>query len=438
MPPSVDDWVPENHLARFVVDIVSRLDLSTIKNGYAGRGSDAYPPSMMVALLFYAYATGVFSSRKIERATYDSVAFRYIAVNTHPDHDTIASFRKRFLKELNALFVQILLIAHEMGILKLGSVSLDGTKIKANASKHHALSWGYAHKLEKQLKDEIKELMNKAKQADKEDLPEGMNIPEELARRESRLEAIAAAKTLIEQRAAERFAKEQQTYVEKLAAREAKEKETGKKPKGRSPMPPEPGPKNKDQVNLTDRDSRIMPSQGGGFEQAYNGQAAVDIETMLIVENHITQQSNDKLEVTPAVENLSSLPDKLGTVDKLLADAGYFSTDNVEECESNEIIPYIAAERQRHNELLQNRFTEPDPLTGPADPVAEMKHRLKTLAGKAVYAKRKCTVEPVFGIIKAAMGFRQFLLRGLDRVAGEWDLVCIAYNIKRLYALNEP
>jgi predicted house-cleaning noncanonical NTP pyrophosphatase (MazG superfamily) len=292
---------------------------------------------MMVALLFYAYATGVFSSRKIERATYDSVAFRYIAVNTHPDHDTIASFRKRFLKELKALFVQILLIAHEMGILKLGSVSLDGTKIKAHPSKHHALSWGYAHKLEKQLKDEIKELLNKAKQADKEDLPEGMNIPEELACRESRLEAIATAKTLIEQRAAERFAKEQQAYEEKLAAREAKE--TGKKPKGRSPMPPEPGPKNKDQVNLTDSDSRIMPSQGGGFEQAYNGQAAVDIETMLIVENHITQQSNDKLEVTPAVENLSYLPDKLGAVDKLLADAGYFSTDNVEECESKHMVP---------------------------------------------------------------------------------------------------
>jgi len=436
MPPSVDDWVPENHLARFVVDIVSRLDLSTIKNGYAGRGSDAYPPSMMVALLFYAYATGVFSSRKIERATYDSVAFRFIAVNTHPDHDTIASFRRRFLKELKALFVQILLIAHEMGVLKLGSVSLDGTKIKANASKHHALSWSYARKLEKQLKDEIKELLRKAKEADKEDLPEGMNIPEELARRESRLEAIATAKAQIEQRAAERLAKDQQAYEEKLAARKAKEKETGKKPKGRPPTPPKPGPKSTDQVNLTDGDSRIMPSQGGGFEQAYNGQAAVDIDTMLIVESHITQQSNDKLEVTPAVENLSSLPDKLGTVDKLLADAGYFSTDNVEECESNHMVPYIAGERQQHNELLQDRFTEPDPLTGPANPVAEMKHRLKTIAGKAVYAKRKCTVEPVFGIIKAAMGFRQFLLRGLDRVAGEWHLVCIAYNIKRLYALS--
>jgi transposase len=436
MPPSVDDWVPENHLARFVVDIVARLDLSPIKNAYAGRGSDAYPPNIMVALLFYAYATGVFSSRKIEGATYDSVAFRYIAVNTHPDHDTIASFRKRFVKELKALFTQILLIAHEMGVLKLGSVSLDGTKIKANASKHHALSWDYARKLEKQLKGEIKELLRKAKQADKQDLPEGMNIPEELARRESRLEAIAAAKTQIEQRAAERFTKEQQEYKEKLAARKAKEKETGKKPKGRPPTPPEPGPKSKDQINLTDTDSRIMPSQGGGFEQAYNGQAAVDIDSMLIVENHITQQSNDKLEVTPAVENLSRLPHNLGMVDTLLADAGYFSGDNVEECEIHDIVPYIAAKRQRHNAPPQDRFTEPEPLTATADPVTKMKHRLETIAGKAVYAKRKCTVEPVFGIIKAAMGFRQFLLRGLNRVAGEWDLVCIAYNIKRLYALS--
>ena len=436
MPPSVDDWVPENHLSRFVVDIVGRLDLSPIKNAYAGRGSDAYPPNIMVALLFYGYATGVFSSRKIEGATYDSVAFRYIAANTHPDHDTIASFRKRFLKELKALFVQILLIAHEMGVMKLGSVSLDGTKIKANASKHHALSWDYARKLEKQLKGEIKDLLRKAQKADKENLPEGMNIPEELARRESRLEAIAAAKAQIEQRAAERFAKEQQEYEEKLASRKAKEKETGKKPGGPRPKPPEPGPKSKDQANLTDSESRIMPSSKGGFEQAYNGQAAVDIDSMLIVENHITQQSNDKLELAPAVENLSRLPEALGTLDTLLADTGYFSSDNVEKCESNHIVPYIAVERQQHNPPPEDRFTEPAPLTAPADPVTEMKHRLKTIAGKAVYAKRKCTVEPVFGIIKAAMGFRQFLLRGLDLVSGEWDLVCIAYNIKRLHALS--
>jgi transposase len=436
MPPSVDDWVAKDHLARFVLDIVSRLDLTPIKNAYAGRGSDAYPPHIMVALLFYAYATGVFSSRKIEQATYDSVAFRYIAANTHPDHDTIASFRKRFLKELKALFIQILLIAHEMGVLKLGSVSLDGTKIKANASKHHALSWDYARKLEKQLKDEIRELLHKAKQTDKHELPEGMSIPEELARRQSRLDAIAAAKAKIEQRAAERFAKEQRAHEKKLSERKAKEKKTGKKPGGPKPKPPEPGAKGKDQVNLTDRESRIMPSSKGGFEQAYNGQAAVDVDSMLIVENHITQQTNDRQQLAPAVESLSRLPQSLGKVDTLLADTGYFSSDNIEACEKEHIVPYIAVERQRHNMPPEERFTEPEPLTGPADPVQEMKHRLKTVAGKAVYAKRKSTVEPVFGIIKAAMGFRQFLLRGLEWVSGEWDLVCMAYNIKRMHALR--
>jgi transposase len=437
MPPSLEDWVPEDHLARFVVDIVSRLDLSAIRNSYAGRGSDAYPPSMMTALLFYSYATGVFSSRKIEQGTYDSVALRYVAVNTHPDHDTIATFRRRFLKELKALFTQILLVAHEMGLMKLGSVSLDGTKIKANASKHHALSWEHACKLEKQLKGEIEELLRKAQRADQEDLPEGLKIPEELSRRESRLEAIAAAKAEIERRAAERFAKEQEEHQGKLAAREAKEKSTGKKPRGRTPTPPEPGPKSKDQVNLTDSESRIMPSSSGGFDQSYNAQATVDVDSLLVVENHVTQQSNDKRELVPAVESLCDLPGSLGAVDTLLADAGYFSQSNVEECKGKNIIPYIAADREQHNASLEDRFTEPAPLLGPADPVTQMKHRLKTIVGKAIYAKRKSTVETVFGIIKAVMGFRQFLLRGLKQVAGEWDLVCIAYNLKRMYALSE-
>ena len=419
-----------------MVDIVSRLDLSTIKNGYAGRGSDAYPPSMMTALLFYSYATGVFSSRKIQQATYDSVAFRYVAVNTHPDHDTIATFRRRFLKELKSLFTQILLVAHEMGLMKLGSVSLDGTKIKANASKHHALSWEHACKLEKQLKGEIEELLRKAQRADNEDLPEGMNIPEELLRRESRLEAIAAAKVEIERRATERFAKEQEAHQAKLTDREAKEKSTGKKPRGRTPTPPQPGPKSKDQVNLTDSESRIMPSSSGGFEQSYNAQASVDVDSMLIVENHITQQSNDKLELAPAVENLCNLPENLGAVDTLLADTGYFSQNNVEQCKGKNIVPYIAAEREKHNKAPEDRFTEPEPLVVPVDSVTDMKHRLKTMAGRAIYAKRKSTVEPVFGIIKAVMGFRQFLLRSLKLVAGEWDLVCIAYNLKRMYALS--
>jgi hypothetical protein len=354
----------------------------------------------------------------------------------HPDHDTIATFRRRFLRELKSLFTQILLVAREMGLMKLGSVSLDGTKIKANASKHHALSWEHARKLEKQLKGEIEELLRKAQRADKEDLPEGMNIPEELSRRESRLEAIAAAKAEIERRAAERFAKEQQEHQAKLAAREAKKKSTGKKPRGRTPRPPEPGPKSKDQVNLTDSESRIMPSSSGGFDQSYNAQATVHVDSMLIVENHITQQSNDKLELAPAVENLCSLPGSLGSVDTLSADTGYFSRNNVEQCKSKNIIPYIATEREQHNATPEERFTEPEPLVAPADPVTEMKHRLKTTVGKAIYAKRKSTVEPVFGIIKAVMGFRQFLLRGLNKVTGEWDLVCIAYNLKRMHALS--
>ena len=393
-------------------------------------------PTSWCRCFFTPTQPGVFSSRKIEQATYDSVAFRYIAANTHPDHDTIASFRKRFLKDLKALFVQILLIAHEMGVLKLGSVSLDGTKIKANASKHHALSWDYARKLEKQLKGEIRDLLHKAKQADKHEPPDGMSIPEELARRQSRLDAIADAKAKIEHRAAERFAKERQAHEKKLSERKAKKKKTGKKPGGPKPKPPEPGPKGKDQVNLTDSESRIMPSSKGGFEQAYNGQAAVDVGSMLVVENHITQQTNDKKQLAPAVQDLCRLPESLGKVDALLADTGYFSSDNVEACEKEHIVPYIAVERQKHNVPVEDRFKEPGPLAEPADSVEKMKHRLKTVAGRAVYAKRKSTVEPVFGIIKAAMGFRHFLLRGLELVSGEWSLVCMAYNIKRMHALR--
>lgn len=215
LPPSMDDWLPEDHLARFVVEIVGQLDLTAIKSSYTGRGSKAHHPEMLLALLFYGYATGVFSSRKLEQATLDSVAFRYIAANDHPDHDTIATFRKRFLPLLTPLFVQILLIAQQMGCLKLGKVSLDGTKIKANASKHRALSWKYACKLEKQLKAEVIDLLRQAEEADRSAKPDGLDIPAELARREERLSAIATAKTEIERRAAERHAEEQSEYEKK-------------------------------------------------------------------------------------------------------------------------------------------------------------------------------------------------------------------------------
>jgi transposase len=436
LPPSVQDWLPEGHLARFVVEIVEQLDLRSLKASYAGRGSQPYNPAMLLALLFYGYSTGVFSSRKLERSTYDSVAFRFIAANRHPDHDTIATFRKRFLKELSGLFVQILMIARQMNMLKLGSVSLDGSKVKANASKHKALSYDHACKLEVQLKSEVARLLKAAESADKADIPDGMNVPEEIQRREQRLSGIAAAKAEIERRAVERHTREQAAYEEKVAARAKKAEETGKKPKGKQPKLPTAGPTPKDQVNLTDEESRIMPVSGGGFEQTYNAQAAVDTESKLIVAAHITQQSNDKLELKPTLKNLTALPKQLGTVTELLADSGYFSEANVNACVGEKITPYIAVDRQSHNRSLWERFKEPPPLPEDADSVTTMKHRLKTKAGKAVYALRKVTSEPVFGIIKAVMGFRGFMLRGKESVSGEWDLACIAYNIKRMHSLK--
>jgi transposase len=435
LPPSIQDWLPEKHLARFVVEIVEQLDLQPLKEVYTGRGSQAYNPEMLVALLFYGYATGVFSSRKLERSTYDSVAVRYIAENTHPDHDTIATFRRRFLPQLTKLFMEILAIARQMKVLKLGTVSIDGTKIQAYASRHKALSYGHACKLEKQLEAEVAELLQKAESADRADIPDGMDVPTELSIRRERIEAIKKAKAEIERRAAERYAEEQKAYKAKMAQRAEKERKTGKKTGGKPPQPPTAGPTDMDQVNLNDGESRIMPKSGGGFEQAYNAQAGVDTESMLIVTTHVTQAPNDKHELDPALTNLKQLPQELGTVSDILADNGYFSEDNVNLCAKNKVIPYIAVKRDKHHPSVEERFHEPGPLAHGANPVDAMKHRLCTQSGKAVYAMRKSTVEPVFGIIKSVMGFRQFLLRGLEAVECEWNLVCIGFNLKRLYAL---
>jgi transposase len=435
-PPCVQDYLVEDHLARFVVDIVDQLDLNHLSAVYTGRGSKPFHPAMLVSLLFYGYATGVFSSRKLEKASYDSIAFRYVCANTNPDHDTIASFRKRFLPELSTLFVEILVLAEALGLVKLGTVSLDGTKVKANASKHKALSWDYANRLEAQLKQEVEELMRLAEEADQGSLPEEMDIPEELQRREQRLAAIARAKEEIKVRAQARFEDEQAEYEEKLEKREAQAKKTGKKPRGKPPKPPTAGPRGKDQVSLTDEESRIMPTSGGGFEQAYNAQAGVDVETHLIVEQHVTQHTNDKQEIEPALKAIGDLPAALGEVKKLLADTGYFSAANVEKCIEGGIEPFISEKRQPHNLPLMERFSE-DPEPPPnATPVQAMRHRLQTQQGKTVYAKRKATVETVFGIVKEVLGFRQFLLRGLDAVQGEWSLVCIGWNLKRMHALS--
>jgi transposase len=435
-PPSVQDYLPDDHLARFVVDIVDQLDLNHLSAVYSGRGSKPFHPAMLVALLFYGYATGVFSSRKLEKASYDSIAFRYICANMNPDHDTIAGFRKRFLKELGGLFVEVLVVADAMGLVKLGAISLDGTKIKANASKHKALSWAYANRLEAQLKQEVEELLRLAEAADQCSRPEEMDIPEELKRRDERLTAIARAKEAIQVRAQERFEREQAEFEARQATRDAREKETGNKPRGKQPKPPRSGPQAKDQVNLTDEESRIMPTSSGGFEQAYNAQAGVDVKTHLIVVQHVSQHTNDKQEIEPALAAIGQLPEALGAAENLLADTGYFSETNIVKCTEARLVPYIPEVREKHNLPLMERFREDTEPPQNATAVQAMRHRLQTREGKAVYATRKSTVETVFGIIKHVLEFRQFMLRGLDAVQSEWSLVCIGWNLKRMHALR--
>ena len=435
LPPSLDDWLNEDHLARFVVEVVDQLDLSKLIRQYAGRGSKAHHPATLLAILVYGYATGVFSSRKLERATHDSVAFRYIAAGSHPDHDTLATFRRRFLGELEELFVQVLELAKEMKLLKLGTVCLDGTKIHANASRHSALSHGHIEKLEAQLHAEVEELFALAESADQADIPDGVSLPDEIKRREDRLAVMAVAKAKIAARAAERYQRQKAEYDEKMARRAAKEAETGKKSGGKLPKAPEPGPKATDQINLTDEESRIMPVAGGGFEQAYNAQAAVDATTMLVIGTGVTQAPNDKEQVKPMLETFAAQPETLGTVAHMIADTGYFSEKNLQACEAAKIDPLIAVARDEHHPGWRERHSEPASLPDNATSVQTMSHRLKTEAGRALYALRKQTIEPVFGIIKSVMGFRQFLLRGLAAVRGEWSLVTMAWNIKRMAVL---
>jgi transposase len=431
----VDEWLPEDHLARFVVEIVDNLDITNIAGAYSGGGVAPYHPKMLLTLIFYGYATGVFSSRKIETATYDSVPFRYIAVNSHPDHDTISNFRKRFLPEIEIFFTQLLLIANRVGCLKLGTVSLDGTKIHANASKHSAYSYEYARKLETRFREEVEKLLKMAEEADNTPIPDGLDIPEELSRGEERMAVIRAAKKEMERRASERLEEEKKEYDEKMAARAKLENETGKKARGKAPVEPTNSELSaKDQVNLTDPDSRIMMESGGSFERSYNAQAAVDEETQIIVTSDVTQSPNDKKELVPTLESIENLPDELPEVKRILADAGYYSEANVNACEDAGITPFIAPGRMPHNPVLMEEFIESkSQVEGTA--TEKMRQRLKTKEGRKIFSRRKCTIEPVFGIIKHVMGFRQFLLRGLESVRGEWRLICMSWNIKRLHKI---
>jgi transposase len=435
MPPSVDEWLPERHLARFVVEVVAGLDLRAMTGSYRGSGEAPYHPRLLLGILVYGYATGVFSSRKLERATYDSVAFRYVAANAHPDHDTIAVFRRRFLPQIEALFVQVLVLAREMGVLKLGTVALDGTKIHANASRHSALSYEHAGRIEAQLKAEVADLMARAEAADQADTPDGMSIPGELARREERLARIAQARVTIEARAKERHARAQAEQDARMAQRAAKTAATGKKPGGPVPQPPVEGPAPGDQVNLTDPDSRIMQTPGGGFDQCYNAQAVVAAGSLLVVAADVVQAPTDKQQLQPMLNKVAALPEAVGKAESLLADTGYFSQANVEACVAAGIDPLIAMARQNHNLSLAERFAPAPPSPLDPTPVEAMAHRMKTPEGKRLYGLRKQTPEPVFGIIKSVLGFRQFLLRGIDGARGEWSLVTMAWNMKRMFVL---
>jgi transposase len=431
MPPSLQEWLPKGHLARFIVELVEQLDLRALRESYAGRGSAAYHPEMLVALLFYGYATGIRASRKIEAATYESVPFRFIAANSHPDHDTISDFRARFLPQLKNIFEQLLVIAGESGLLKVGRVSVDGTKIRANASKHNALSLKRAGDLQRRFRREAERMLELAEQADREDTGEEFDLPVELERREDRIAAIKAAMERIREREAERVKQERAERDEIEAEREKIEASNGRRFRNRPDrhkIKPRPNP----QLNLTDEDSNIMRS-GDGFVQAYNGQLAVDVESMLIVSAHLTNKPTDVRQLKPALELLSELP--IGKPSAILADAGYFSELNVERCVALGIEPLISLGREKHHWGLR-WWHRPAPPKPNASPLEIMSFRLKTTEGRQIYARRKCTVEPVIGNIKRSMGFRQFLLRGIDKVSGEWMLACASWNLRRLHTLQ--
>jgi transposase len=429
-------------LARFLLDVVSALDLSAIYKSYQdkdGRGQAAYAPEMMVRLLLYGYARGVYSSRKIQTRTFEDVAFRYLSGDQHPDHATIAEFRKRHLEALSGLFTQALLLCSEAGLVKLGHVSIDGTKIKANASKHKAMSYKHMNETEARLKQEIDALLATAEKTDAEEDAQygkdrhGDELPAELQRRESRLQKIGEAKAALEQEAKEKASQQRVEAEQKLAEREEEERRTGKGKRGRKPQAPDPDkakPDDTAQRNFTDPESRIMPdgANKGSFVQGYNAQIAVDSASQVIVAAEITQETNDKKQLLPMIAqiaaNLEQKPEKVS------ADTGYFSEVNVTDEQVKDVDLYVATGRDKHGSAVE---ASSDPPPAEASPKEAMREKLRTEAGRTVYKMRKAIVEPVFGQIKEQRGFRRFSLRGKENVSREWKLVCAVSNLLKLF-----
>jgi transposase len=438
LPPDLREWVSADHMVHFIMDAVEALDLGKAKVNQRGTGDAQYPPGMMLGLLIYSYATGTFSSRRIEALTHENVAVRYLCANTHPDHDSICRFRRVNKDLLEKIFHGVLELAAGSKVLKVGeiTVAVDGTKILANASKHSAVSHGHAVGKMREAREQIAELLAKAEEADSTPLEDGLSVPEEIARREARIEKLRQAREVMEERARERVAREKAEHGAKLAERRARELATGRKARGREPAPPEEGPRDKDQYNFTDPESRIMKT-GEGFRQCYNAQAAVEVESMLVVGGHVTDAANDKEQLAPA---LAAVSPAAGPVARVLADNGFHSEAAVAAVEDGGAGPtvYAATGRQRHGRSvaeLEKRDDDPPPPPG-ASPAEVMAHRLRTREGRRLYGLRKQSVEPVFGIIKEALGFRRFLLRGLGKVNLEWTLVTTAYNLKRLFGLG--
>jgi transposase len=438
LPPNLRDWVPADHLVHFIVDAVAALDLRQVKVNERGTGSEQYPPTMLLALLIYSYATGTFSSRRIEQSTQDSVPVRVLTADTHPDHDTLCTFRRENKALLTESFVKVLQLAQQLKVLQVGqiTVAVDGTKILANASKHAAVSYERAGQMIEQLELEVRQLVAKAEQADSTPLQDGLTIPEEITRRRERQAALAKACAEIEARAQARYAAELAEHEQKLAARAAR-KERGQRVGGKPPKAPTPEPDGKDQYNFTDAESRIMKAGNGGhFEQSYNAQAAVEVASRLIVGERVSQSPNDKQEL---LADLQAIPAAVGSAAAVLVDSGFYSEHAVRTVEqTGGTTVYAALDRKSHHRSVADLEQKPEPPAPPAGAsVSEvMKHRLATAAGKEKYKLRQQTVEPVFGILKSVLGFRRFLLRGVEKVKLEWTLVCAAYNLKRLHRLG--
>lgn len=439
LPPDLRQWVPEDHLAHYVLDAVASLPLTTLRVNERGTGDAQFPPRLMLSLVIYCYATGTFSSRAIERATYTDVAVRFLTGDTHPDHDTICEFRRQNRPVLAESFVRVLELARELKLLKFGQLTLaaDGTKVLANASKHSAVSYQRAGEQIELLCQEVDQLLAKAEQADRAPLQDGLTIPAEIARRRDRLAKLEAARAVIEERARQRAAQGQTAYEAKQADRAAR-RARGERVRGRAPQPPSAIPAPKDQYNFTDPASRLMKAgTGQHFEQAYNAQAAVETDSRLIVAARVTDAPNDKEQLVPTVQAVPALMRQ--QVAAVLVDNGFYSAAAVTAVEADGgPTVYAAVEKTGHHRSVADLEQRPEPPSpsAAAGSVEQMRHRLRTSAGRALYRLRQQTVEPVFGIIKEALGFRRFSLRGLAGAELEWTLVCLAYNFRRLHRLS--